>query len=477
MSNISHKPNQANILIGFVEKANLFHTADGKAYVDVFENEYRKTYIVQSRIFEQWLAKRFYEETSNAPSPGALKTAINSIEAMAKFEGEEREVFFRIGKHDEKIYFDLGDEKSRVVEIDDKSWRLIDNPPVRFRRTAEMKPLPAPAKVGKVDELKKILNIKSEDDFVLVRAWLQAVLRGEGPYPVLVLSGEQGSAKSTFSEILRTLLDPNKPPSRPLPKNTRDLFVSAERNHILVFDNVSKISPDMSDAICRLSTGGAYATRQAWREQDETIFEACRPIIFNGITDFVNRPDLADRAIFIELDPINEDRRRTKGDIWKEFEAARPRILNGLFQDVSRGLKRLPKIKLPKMPRMADFAKWAEACEGGEKAFGESYERNNKKLNESVVENDIVASTIVSFMESISRWEGTMGDLLEKLETELKGAVEARELPSSPTALSNKMRRISPILRREGVQIFRDEKRRRLIIMKNGNDDGSVSIF
>jgi hypothetical protein len=51
--------------------------------------------------------------------------------------------------------------------------------------------------------------VHSDTNFVLVVAWALAVLQNRGPYPVIVLSGEQASAKSTFSAILRALLDPN----------------------------------------------------------------------------------------------------------------------------------------------------------------------------------------------------------------------------------------------------------------------------
>jgi len=94
-----------------------------------------------------------------------------------------------------------------------------------------MKPLPVPAPGGSIDALRSYLNVRSEADFVLVVAWALAVLRDKGPYPIIVLSGEQGSAKSTFSAILRALLDPNTAPLRALPREDRDLFIAASNGH------------------------------------------------------------------------------------------------------------------------------------------------------------------------------------------------------------------------------------------------------
>jgi len=111
-------------------------------------------------------------------------------------------------------------------------------------------------------ESSPFLNLKSDNDFVLVVAWLVAPLRNSGPYPVLALSGEQGSAKSTLTAILRELLDPNTAPLRALPREDRDLFIAATNGHVLAFDNVSGLPAWLSDTLCRLATGGGFAVRQ-----------------------------------------------------------------------------------------------------------------------------------------------------------------------------------------------------------------------
>src|SRR5262249_30548469 len=157
-------------------------------------------------------------------------------------------------------------------------WRVIDNPPVRFRRSSGMKPLPIPMPGGSVEMLRSFLNVQSDTDFVLVVAWALACLRHRGPYPVMVLSGEPGSAKSTFSAILRALLDPNTAPLRALPRENRDLFIAASNGHLLAFDNISGLRAWISDTLCRLATGGGFAARQLYTDQDEVLFDAARPI-------------------------------------------------------------------------------------------------------------------------------------------------------------------------------------------------------
>jgi hypothetical protein len=166
-----------------------------------------------------------------------------------------------------------------------------------------------------VETLRGFLNVRSDVHFVLAIAWLVAALRHCGPYPVLVVSGEQGSAKSTFSTILRALVDPNTAPLRALPRENRDLFIAASNGHVLIFDNVSGLPYWISDTLCRLATGGGFAVRQLYTDQDEVLFDACRPMILNGIEDIVARPDLADRAIFLTLEPIPEEQRRPEQEL------------------------------------------------------------------------------------------------------------------------------------------------------------------
>jgi hypothetical protein len=241
-------PTQADILIDLAQSAELFHTPDGTGFADLDINGHRETWPIRTKGFRRWLARRFFEATQGAPSSEALQSALNVIEAKAHFDAPERVVHIRVGGLDDRLYLDLGDATWRAVEIDTMGWRVIDNPPVRFRRAAGMQPLPVPMAGGSVEVLRSFLNVQSDNDFVLVVAWALAVLRNRGPYPVIVLSGEQGSAKSTFSAILRALLDPNTAPLRALPREDRDLFIAASNGHVLAFDNVSGLPGWIPDA-------------------------------------------------------------------------------------------------------------------------------------------------------------------------------------------------------------------------------------
>jgi hypothetical protein len=457
-TNVAGGRKQADVLIGIAESAELFHAPDGAGFADVEINNHRETWSLRSKGFRRWLARRFFEDTSGAPNSDAMQSALNVVEAKAHFDAPEREVHVRVGGLNGRIYLDLCDKEWHAVEVDAEGWRVINRPPVRFRRAAGMRALPIPITGGSVDSLRTFLNVQSDSDFVLVVSWLVAALRGCGPYPLLALAGEQGSAKSTFSQILRALTDPNTAPLRSLPREERDLFIAANNGHVLAFDNVSGVPVWLSDALCRISTGGGFSVRQLYTDQDESLFDAMRPIILNGIDDAVTRPDLADRAIILSLPPIPEGARRSEAEIMATFEADRPRILGALLDAIAQGSKRLPSIRLDKLPRLADFALWATACETAlwqPGSFRAAHYGNLEEALENVIEADCVAVAVRLLMETRAEWTGKASALLPAL-AGLAGERAAKDWPTNPRALSSRLTRTATVLRKIGISIVRE---------------------
>jgi hypothetical protein len=458
-------PNQANILIGLANDAVLFHAPNGTAYADIKVGGHRETWSVRSKGFRRWLAKRFFEKTGGAANSEAMQSALGVIEAKAHFDAEEREVHIRVAGHGTKIYLDLGDAKWRAVEVDSDGWRIIDAPPVRFRRTPGMLAIPEPVKGGKIDDLRQFLNVSSDAVFVLVVAWLLAALRDRGPYPILVLIGEQGSAKSTAAIICRKLIDPNTTMLRSLPREDRDLFISANNSHCLPFDNISRLQDWIADALCRLATGGGFSTRRLHTDDEEETFDVKRPLILNGIEEIVSRPDLADRCLFLLLERISEDKRKTEEELWADFEPTRPRILGVLLDAMAAGLKNLPNTRLEKKPRMADFALWAAASTQffwPEGDFIKAYQEDREAAVETMLEADAIASAVCTYMatqialpgEHVPTVTKTAGQFLEDLNKMVAEKVStAKSWPTTARAFRGMLARAASTLREVGISV------------------------
>jgi len=397
-----------------------------------------------------------------------MQDAVGLLEARAQFDGAETEVYVRAAGHGGAIYIDLATAAWEAVEITRAGWRIMsgDALPVKFRRPRGMLPLPAPTKPrdsedGPDDLLRGFINLEPDGaDLRLMVAWLVQALRPTGPYPVLILQGEQGSAKSTAEKLLRSLVDPSTAPLRSAPRNERDLIIAATNSWCLALDNISLIPPWCSDALCRLSTGGGFSARELYSDSEEVLFEATRPAILNGITDVATRPDLLDRALLVNLPRIPAEERRSEAELWRAFEEARPRILGGLFDAVSGALGTVEGVRLEGMPRMADFAVWATAAEpalGWEAgAFQEAYADNRAQAAEGALEADPVATALQEFMAEREGWSGTAAELWDKLGDQAgENARRSKAWPGAPNALSGRIKRLAPALRDAGIE-YRD---------------------
>jgi hypothetical protein len=395
-----------------------------------------------------------------------MSTALEQIEAFAQFDGDTRFVFLRVAPHGEFIYIDLGDEAWRAIEIDADGWRIVAEPPVRFRRTKGMLALPVPLMGGTLEELRNRVNL-DDDTFTLAIGWLLQALRGRGPYPVLAYSGEQGIGKSTGAEFLVRLVDPRAAPLRTLPRDVRDLAIAANNSYVLCFDNISGFPADIADALCRLGTGGGFATRQLFTDDEERIFEAMRPIILTSIVDVATRADLADRTLVVLLKTIMETQKKTEEVVREKFEQAAPHILGALLDAIAHGLKHETSVVLNRLPRMADHAKWVRACEGAFQKAGthlDAYDRNRADATEIVLEADRVGAALRRYMEGREQITTTSSNLLDTLGDLVPETVRrSKEWPGNARALGGKLRNLAPALRMVGIYMLfeRDTARKR----------------
>lgn len=450
------KISQATRLVELAEKVTLFHTPDDEAWATFPVGEHEEHWAIRSKGFRRWLAREFYQEEKKAPGSQAVQDSLGVLEGKALYEGEKQHVFVRSAEYNGKLYLDLANESWQAVEVSSTAWRVVDCPPVRFRRSKAMLPLPTPRTGGKIDDLWPFVNVCEEDRMLLV-AWLLMSFAPCGPYPVLGLGGGHGSAKSTTARVLRSLVDPSTSPLRTAPREERDLMISANAGRILAFDNLSRLPTWISDAFCRLATGGGFSTRELYSNDDETIFDAQRPVLFTSIADIAVEGDLIDRGIRLILPQMTEAKRKAEALFWAEFDKAHPSILGALLDVLVTILRRRSLVTLKKLPRMADFALWiAAACPalGWEvDDFLTAYENNRFTANRNTLDASTVAK-VVLLLAQAGDWEGTAGELLDKLWTLItEQEAKERTWPKTPLALANALRRLVPSLQTAGVTI------------------------
>jgi hypothetical protein len=391
---------------------------------------------------------------------------------MARFDGRELPVYTRLAPDGEqRVYLDLCNDDWQAIVIDADGWRIDDCPSVKFRRPNGMLALPT-SQPGNIEELRRFVNV-DDDSWPLLVSWLVMTLCPIGPYPILLFNSEHGSCKSTTARVCRRLVDPNVADLRSAPNNQEIVTLAATNGWFVALDNVSQLAVWLSDALCRISTGGGMGTRTLYTNGEETLFNVQRPIIVTGIGELTSREDFLDRVVFVRCPVMPDNQRMDEKTFYAEFEEARPRILGALLTGASVALRNLPSTKLDCLPRMGDFAKWATAAETGfgwePGTFLRAYERNRADLNESVLDQPIVdgirtllsddKQSGVTVADGKRLWRGSATDLMDALKKCVPdSALNSDDWPRSGNVLSSKVNRLTPNLRKAGITVNRHRR-------------------
>ncbi len=450
---------QVGPLMELCAELELFHDDHRKAWARVPIGDHHEILSIISPQFRTWLCSRYYLRNGKVPRSQALGDAITTLVGEAQFNAPEQRVAVRLCEYKNKLYLDLGDPAWQAVEIDADGWRVQQESPVRFRRPKALAALPEPIHGGSIEALKAFVNIKDAADWILLVAWLLGAFKPDGPYPILSITGEQGSAKSTTCRRIQELIDPSIGTLRSPPRSDHDLMLAASNSRLLAFDNVSTISDWLSDALCRLATGGCFSTRELYSNDEETFLVAHRPMLFNGIVDAASRSDLLDRMICLTLAPIADEDRRIERELLAEFRKVKAQIFGALLDGVSHALRTSAGVAPPSLPRMADFACWAVAGLPGvgisPDEFLDAYAGNRHDVNQLALEDSVLAQAIQVLMEDRRGWCGTCTDLLSEL-SQLSGTERLRnqpDWPKTPQSVGHGLARSATNLRRAGIDV------------------------
>ncbi|MTI12107.1 hypothetical protein, partial [Sansalvadorimonas verongulae] len=389
--------------------------------------------------------------------------ACQSLCADATYEGETRPVFLRVAYWEGRYYIDLCNDAWQVVEVDTTGWRILDLSPVMFVRSKTMKPFPTPTRGGDPEQLWSYVNVPASHRFLVI-AWILESWRQNTQKPVLEILGGHGTGKSQTTEIIRSLVDPNTAPLRSFPSQDEHFFVSAQFNWVMAFENVSHANSGQQDIMCQVSTGSAYVKRTAYSDADETVLQALRPQIINGITPMATRLDLIDRCISIELDALPRGQRKSKTELDAQYNAVYPSILGGLLDVFSNALRVLPDIVLPDPPRLVDFGQLGEAIVQVIR-HPHSFCSMLRECQKEMIHTGLESSPVcVALMELSAKstsalvFSGNYKALLDRL-SGYRSSGDSRAWPHSAYGLSSILKRQAAGLEAMGIRVVTGQAR------------------
>lgn len=341
------------------------------------------------------------EQTGKAPSRETVTTVIDLLSARARREGKPVELFNRCGEKGGLFYYDLGNGKAVEVSPGVRSWR-ITAAPVMFRQMKHQKPQATPLPKGDPWRFLEFCNLP-ENQRLLCLVTLATCFIPRIAHPAIHVSGCQGSGKSMFTSLWKTVIDPSSVLLSTMPRKPEDLDLLLVRHYGLVLDNLSALSGDTCDRLCSYITGGAIEKRTLHTDLETTILKSNSVIFFSSIGSLHSRPDLTERSIVFELQRITDDARADEGEVRERFHAVLPEILGRLFDLLARAMEILPTLKMARLPRMAGFAKWgyavAEALGGRGDEFLRDYAGNSTIQTGALLERDTFFAAIVQAMD------------------------------------------------------------------------------
>ncbi len=492
-NNISQ--NQAGKIVAMIEKlgVELFNDQHGEPYARFKVKSHFEVHKVKSESFRRWLSNILWKAQRKAPSNHALSSALNIIEAKACYDGEKYTLHNRVAWYGDAIWYDLGNWKA--VRVNGSGWEVVEDPPILFKRYQHHKqqvvPRYTPA-VGELNDIFKFVTITNGKDRLLYIASLICSFVPDIPHPIDILVGDQGTAKTTRSRVKKELVDPSHLDTQTVPKNTTEFVQMADHNWFFTLDNLTSLLDWLSDALCRVSTGDGFSKRQLYTDDEDVIYKFRRCACITGINLVATKPDLLDRSIIYELEPIPGDKRKTEKEFWEDFNAVKEQILGACFTLLSRAMDEYERVVIMGIPRMADFAIWgcaiARALGNTEKDFLEAYKSNIIAQNQEALEASPVATLMIVFMEgqeewkSQRKWEGSPTELL----SELKRLAEAigidtkyKRFPKEPNWLWRCIKEVRTNLMAVGIVASRDDTNRssterRITIEKKSISDLNV---
>lgn len=466
----SKSPSQAETLIRLIEseETEFFKNETNDAFARVKVQDHFEIHPVKSKAFKLWAIGLYYKHAQGgAINSDAYQTARGIIEGRCIFGGNQYTIHPRVGREEDVLWYDLCDSKWRAVRIDEHGWNIVNTPPILFRRYQHMHTQMEPRGSLHLREIFEFINVENEDMKLLLMVWIVTSFIKGFPHVAPIIHGQQGSAKTTASEILKAIIDPSVIKTARLPHDIKETVQMLAHSWFTIFDNVSpdKFPGSTSDLFCTVITGGGVSKRELHTDDEDIIYNLQRVIGINGIVIVANKPDLLDRSVLIELARIPEEKRKSANEVAKQFSEKLPAILGGIFDTLVQAIQIKKTLTFTSLPRMADFAEWGSAIAIAlgytQEQFLTSYKNNIQQQSDTVIDDSLVATLVLALCErqEEDEWEGTASELLEELGKNEEGVIDEKirrsvNFPKASNVLSRDLNELKTTLAEAGCYVW-----------------------
>jgi hypothetical protein len=400
-----------------------------------------------------------------APPDAVVKAVVRTVEARCRRSPLVRKVFVRRGWHERKLYIDRAAPDASVIVVDATGFQVIplDQSPVRFQHDVAMAELPIPVPGGSIELLWKYVRVLRPQDRHLVSGFTIGCFAPNGPYSGLGVFGQYGASKTLMMFFLSQLIDPSKVSPGRMSESEQNTVIHAQRAWLLPYDNHIGLGDEQSNTMCRLVQGGGFRTRMLYSDNKEVVFDVERPIIINGITQIITRPDLADRFTTVTLERIPPLEMKARQALREAFEKDRPALLGAILAAISGGLARTDFMPPNRLPRIADHTLWVSRCERGLGMKDGDYIRavnaSARTGARDVVDSDYLSAAVVQMQDARggTKWQDTPTNTLTELNRHtFEKAKKSKEWPANGNWLGRRLHGLVPALDALGITVVPD---------------------
>jgi hypothetical protein len=380
---------------------------------------HREIIRLHATTFKTYVAHLIYENDNKVIGQEAINSALNVLHFKA-LQREQHILYNRVAPDpsgDGSIWIDTADNSRRAYHVTKDGWTLECDVPILFRSYEHQQALPEAVAGGDPWQLLEYMNLgkthllvsdnplnasvasKYKQKQLLFMVHCASYFIPDIPHPINMMYGCKGTWKSTSQTFIRGIFDPSSVPLLGFPRDENALTQQLEHHWMPIYDNISTTPKWFNDALCRAVTGTGQETRALYTDDDVIIRNFKRCIMLNGINLPAEKGDLLDRTILYETIP-DADARKTEKELKAAYEQARPAILGGFLDTLSKALKIKETVKPTKF-RLADFSCWgcalSEALGHQQTEFIEASEDNLRSQNEEAAHASPVASAFVAY--------------------------------------------------------------------------------
>ena len=457
------EPTQKGNMASLAKAQDVFLDQDRIPCVSIINGSNIRDIEIQSSEYEVYLLQKYVDQYGSIPYD--VKDAVKLSRSRAIVNQKVYPVYTRFNFDGQRLLLDLCDGMGSIVYADRNGWDVRQKGYHKFRQPDYMKPLPYPDRNGDLLDLLGCVSFDNPMDRVLVPIWVVGALASNIDRPILMISGTQGSGKTTTADIIRSCIDPVNLTGLGAPSTERDFAVTLRRQQVPSFDNLTRISGDIQDLMARVVTGGSIERCKLYTDNESNFTRFKRAMILTGICNPITQDDLLDRTLSIQLRRFSNTERRLKADILKRFEQKQASIIGGILNTFVGALNIQDSLKLDALPRLADFYHFGAAIAEylgeqqsfGKEMFARAFNNSMRQSYQYGADDDPLSFTVLDFLKELNKtnpqvkYDFKVSELHANLKKYAPGIdIDPKELPGSPSILSRKLKGIKQALEHMG---------------------------